>query len=268
VSGYFRILLYHRIGLRDGSFMDRYTVSPATFAAQMRQLAEGGWHVLPLAEAVSGQSCEQKQPRVVLTFDDAFASNREFAWPVLRELGMPAATFVVTDCFGRVNQWDGPERANYPLLSESECRAADGPLLSFHPHSRTHADLCRLVHDAAALDGEIAGSLHAVRRLSRAEAFYFAYPRGAWNWTVVEAVRRSGCAGGCTCLEGLNSPATNPYLLRRVEIFERDRGWRFRQKLCFGRDLLAWPPRKPAGLAVLAAQLRHRLQRTHAGRAP
>jgi peptidoglycan/xylan/chitin deacetylase (PgdA/CDA1 family) len=250
-----RILLYHRVGIRDGSHMDKYTVSPDVFGQQMRWLRKMGWQAVALESAVDTGAHDPGARSFALTFDDGFASNRAYAWPVLAELGFPAATFLVTDHLGDSNRWDGPAAVQHPLLGTADLAAADPGLMTFHTHSASHPDLALLAGDPVALHREIRASRDRLAQLGCTGRF-FAYPRGSWNWRVMEEVRNAGYAGACTCLEGLNTRKTNPFLLRRVEMRQDDLGMRLRAKLWSGRGLLDFPPKRPPEFALLAAWLR------------
>src|SRR4051812_11688642 len=114
------ILLYHRVGVRDGSRMDAYTVSPSRFDEQMRSMLERGYSPVPLASLVGDRLRMCPPCSVAITFDDGFASNRVHAWPVLERLRIPSTTFIVTGLFGGVNEWDAPEERRFPLLTREE----------------------------------------------------------------------------------------------------------------------------------------------------
>jgi peptidoglycan/xylan/chitin deacetylase (PgdA/CDA1 family) len=230
------ILLYHRVGPRDGSSMDRYTVSPQSFAAQMTWLAERRWRPVPVRELVGRRIAACPPRALAITFDDGFASNREHAWPVLQSLGFPASTFVVTGRMGSFNDWDPPDRAHFPLLSADDLARADPTLMTFYSHSATHADLTFLTDDANRLGHELEESRRALPP-HRGDLAIFAYPRGSWTWDLKLAVERAGYDASCSCMEGLNSASLDPYLLRRVAILEEDVGWRLELKLRTGRDL-------------------------------
>jgi len=97
-----RVLTYHDL---DG---------PRGFAGQMRYLAQH-YRVVTNAqvlEAVRGDV--QLPPRAALiTFDDAYVSFAEHAWPVLRDLALPVTVFVPTGYpdSGRAFWWDRLEHA-------------------------------------------------------------------------------------------------------------------------------------------------------------
>jgi peptidoglycan/xylan/chitin deacetylase (PgdA/CDA1 family) len=255
------ILLYHRVGNRDGSYMDKYTVSPRRFAEQMEWLHRNGWQPITLESVLD--NTEKPNRSVVLTFDDGFVSNRVHAWPILNRYSFPAATFVVTDCLGSCNRWDPKPRASHALLSAGDLDIADAGLMRFHSHGATHADL-RYLDDVDSLRCELNHSRLNLAPVRTAGEF-FSYPWGGWNWDVVREVAKAGYAGAVTCVEGLNSPDTNPYLLRRVEIHECDLGWRLWLKVHLGRDLLKWRHVRPPKLSRLRARIRrYRQTRTEA----
>lgn len=226
------ILLYHRVGLRDGTRMDRYTVSPERFVAQMEHLARQSWQVVPLEEVLDRGSRTQRARRVAVTFDDGFASNREYAWPVLARHGFPTTTFVVSDKIGSVNTWDDAEMPRYPLLTDADIEAADPQLLAFQSHGATHAALTLL--DDTALELEVQGSKARLEALTGRPITFFAYPFGSLSARVHQAARAAGYRAACSCRSGRNNSHTDRFLLRRVEILDGDIGWRLRVKLSTG----------------------------------
>ncbi len=83
----------------------------ATFSRQMRWLART-YQIVPLAELVSSVSSGGSLRGVAaVTFDDGYAGVFENAWPVLRDLGIPATVFVVAEVPGRDEHfwWDDPD---------------------------------------------------------------------------------------------------------------------------------------------------------------
>lgn len=93
------VLTYHRVA-PPGSRPDLHAglcIAPDAFADQARLLAARAEPVGidDVLAAADGRAA--LPPRAVLvTFDDAYADIEEHAWPVLRELGIPAVMFVPT----------------------------------------------------------------------------------------------------------------------------------------------------------------------------
>ncbi|HBC0990033.1 TPA: polysaccharide deacetylase family protein, partial [Escherichia coli] len=76
------VLMYHHVGNKPGLV----TLSPGTFRAQMKWLAESGWKTVTAAEVEAFYRGE-KLPRksVMLTFDDGWLDNWLRVFPVLQE---------------------------------------------------------------------------------------------------------------------------------------------------------------------------------------
>ncbi|TYT23938.1 polysaccharide deacetylase family protein [Luteimonas viscosa] len=95
-----RVLAYHRVRevAREFAF-DRALVSasPADFRGQMRHLREC-YHPVSCREVVAALDGGPALPRdaVLVTFDDGYDDNYAVAFPILRELGVPATFFVAT----------------------------------------------------------------------------------------------------------------------------------------------------------------------------
>ncbi len=95
-----RVLAYHRVRDLDAGFaFDPALVSaaPADFRRQMRYLRDR-FHPVSCREVVAALDGGPALPRdaVLVTFDDGYDDNHAIAFPILRELGVPATFFVAT----------------------------------------------------------------------------------------------------------------------------------------------------------------------------
>ena len=151
------------------------SVSRAVFADQMSFLASGRVRVVPLASIRAAEG-----DAVALTFDDAFTSISEVAWPALRDAGLPATVFVVTDRVGDRTRWNGRQQAGIPELPLADwttlSRLVDGGL-EVGCHSRRHPPLDAI--DDAALEDETLGAREILRERLGVSASSYCYPYGA-----------------------------------------------------------------------------------------
>lgn len=97
-----RVLAYHRVlDVPDASRfdfdLDLVSASVDGFRAQMQWLKRH-WRVMRLADVVAALDAGEAMPpdAVVVTFDDGYDDNYHHAFPVLRELELPATFFVST----------------------------------------------------------------------------------------------------------------------------------------------------------------------------
>ncbi|MGB3722250.1 MAG: polysaccharide deacetylase family protein [Pacificimonas sp.] len=96
--GSLRILCYHGLWTIDDSpFGDRLFMPAAQFTTRMEWLAESGFPVLPLGEAVD-LLAEDRVPdgATVITIDDGWASTYTHMLPVFERLRLPATCYVTT----------------------------------------------------------------------------------------------------------------------------------------------------------------------------
>ncbi len=103
------VLMYHgvmpdEVAVAEG---DCLQVKASDFRQQMEYLKKH-YAVCSLHEAYSQIGEAGAKPRAVVTFDDGYANNYLTAFPILRELGIPATIFVVTGKIGtdKVFWWD------------------------------------------------------------------------------------------------------------------------------------------------------------------
>jgi peptidoglycan/xylan/chitin deacetylase (PgdA/CDA1 family) len=104
------VLNYHRVGDLAGNHFDDATFSATAEAFRAQVAYMKRWFLMPppdeILESLSHGSF--KDPTVLVTFDDGYRDNHEIAFPVLRDLGVPACFFMVTGLLDapRLPWWD------------------------------------------------------------------------------------------------------------------------------------------------------------------
>lgn len=94
------ILLYHRIGYESDNPL---VVTPETFEAQITALKEAGYTAVFFDELVDyvEKGVPLPEKPVVITFDDGYLSNYEYAFPILEKTGMKATVHVIGVSVGK-----------------------------------------------------------------------------------------------------------------------------------------------------------------------
>lgn len=92
------ILCYHGFELADeADFMPGVFMRQTTFARRLKALADGGFKVLPLEEALALLAAGELPPNsVCLTLDDGFYSVLKKAAPLLRQYRFPSTLYVTS----------------------------------------------------------------------------------------------------------------------------------------------------------------------------
>ena len=127
------VLMYHNIAEEPNDM----TVTPETFRMHMETLAENGYTAVTLDDMVnyvySGGELPEKP--VLITFDDGYYSNYEYAYPVLSELGMKAVIFTVGTSFGKTTYLD-TDAPITPHFGEKEAKEmTNSGVISLQSHT-------------------------------------------------------------------------------------------------------------------------------------
>jgi len=90
--------------------------------------------------------------------------------------------------------------------------------ITFGSHGLNHNILTKLDYNSKY--EEVVKSLHVLRNADVSIAPFFSYPNGNWDAEAVSLVKQAGYKGAVTTQLGINEPATDPYLLKRVALHE------------------------------------------------
>lgn len=234
----FGILTYHRVTPEfPAAGRPTWNVTPERFRQQLAGLLRRNYRPWPLRRVLEYHQQGKTIPRetFVLTFDDGYESVYRYAWPILRELGIPATLLLATayldsSCPFPFDDWPARGSAGVPAvawrpLSTQQCAAlmADG-LIELGTHTHTHADF-RGRPDLLCED--LGTSLELLRRrfgLTNAP-FSFPYGRKGGGFAGAElaaAAQRAGTSCALTTENELVTPACLPFDWGRFSIRRTD----------------------------------------------
>jgi peptidoglycan/xylan/chitin deacetylase (PgdA/CDA1 family) len=204
------ILTYHRVHVLATEFKQSIpdeTVEPSVFAAEIAALDQAGYHSITQAQlydALFHGAALPSRP-VLITVDDGYVDDVKQILPVLRAHHMVATFYIIT---GRFHEQG--------FLNPTEVRRLDAAGMDIGAHTQTHADLPLL--GAAQMRAEIEGSRRDLQRVLGHFVYFFAYPYGAENPAVVDAVRRAGFSLAVTTQGGTQESSSSSLTMPRIHV--------------------------------------------------
>lgn len=173
-----------------------YNITPEDFEFQISCFLKKGFRFVSMQEYYDSivRNGRENRKELVVTFDDGWADNYRFAFPVLKKYGIPALIFVTVDGIQSGEPWTFS-------LKQAKEMAANG--IEFGSHTCTHRILTRISGSDA--QKEIEDSKKQLETLLDHPVDFFAYPGGAFNQSIVNMTRVAGYKAACSIL----SPAVN-----------------------------------------------------------
>lgn len=249
------VLMYHHVSPSPGLV----TVSPETFRAHIKALAEDGWQSagLDAVEAcLAGLPLAKKT--VVITFDDGYLDNAIYAHPVLAEFGFTAVLFLATGWIG-----DGPLRqGSQPTPEHGECKRriasgeADSVMLrwsevealraagtfEFHSHTHTHTRWDKTVADpearAAALRDDLLASRQTLAARLGTAGRHLCWPQGYYDAQYIDVARECGFDYLYTTEKRINKAGSDPLRIGRIVTKEKGGDWLLSRTRMYSRPFL------------------------------
>jgi peptidoglycan/xylan/chitin deacetylase (PgdA/CDA1 family) len=178
------ILCYHQIRDwtgRDSKSAKDYIVPVAAFRAQIKMLADSGYHtILPdqlYAYLTTGAKLPSKP--IMLTFDDTDLDQFTIARPELAKYGYKAVYFVMTVSLGR---------PHYMTKDMVKQLAAEGNLIG--SHTWDHHNVKK--YQGKDWETQIDKPTKTLEEITGKKIKYFAYPFGLWNPPAFPELKQRG----------------------------------------------------------------------------
>ncbi|TVY10489.1 polysaccharide deacetylase family protein [Paenibacillus cremeus] len=211
------VLNYHSITVDPGNIA---TITPEKFEAQMDALAEEGYTTLTLQQffnILEGKEPSPDKP-VLLTFDDGYADNYQYALPVLQKHQFHATLFVSP---GMVD--DGY------YLSWEQIKEMHEAGWDIQPHGMTHPHLPKLSAEEQAY--EIVEARRLIERHLGTKADVYCYPYGEYNQSTLTILKEYGFRYAFTIDQGKTTPDQHPYKLKRIFVNGEESMSKWKSKL-------------------------------------
>ncbi len=236
------VLMYHRVN--DTLQPNDLVVPVARFREQMEYLAKN-FDVISIDKifgCLTSQVSRSKKKQILITFDDGYGDNYLNAYPILKELGLPATIFLVTGMTGtdkkrpRYKDMPAPDMLSWEEVAEM---AQNG--ITFGAHTVSHPHLSKLSFDEQ--KNEIGGSIRtlvAPGSSHPAAQDIFCYPYGDYNADTLKILKELGVKIAFTIKPGINNEKTPALELRRTEISGIDTLFDFKKKLRGAFDIIHW----------------------------
>ena len=201
------ILCYHQI--RDWKASDSevakvYIVPPGTFRAQLKMLADSGYHtILPdqlHAYLTTGAKLPSKP--IMLTFDDTCEEQFTLAAPEMKKYGFKGVFFIMTVSIGR---------PRYMKSEQIKSLSDAGHVIASHTWDH---------HNFKKYQGEdwttqIDKPTKRLQEITGKKIEYFAYPFGLWNEGGIPELKKRGFKAAFALAEK-RSEKEPLYTIRRI----------------------------------------------------
>lgn len=201
-------IMYHRFG-ENG--IPSTNIRLEQLDEHIRELKNGAYTVLPLADLVAGMQAGTLPDRAVaITVDDAYLSFFTEGWPRFKAAGLPVTLFVASEPV------DSKVRG-YMTWEQLRQVQREGVVIGHHSHRHPNMPLL----SPAQVQEEITTAFARFKAELGVTPSLFAYPFGEWTAAVRDAVKGAGFAAGFGQHSGVMYAAHDRFTLPRVPFNEK-----------------------------------------------
>lgn len=246
------VLMYHHVLPKRGFIAS----SVDEFKQQMNFLAKNGYTTLSSNEFLLYKKGKLKVPKksVLITFDDGWRDNFFYAYPILKEFGLKATIFLVTDWIQSATEQNARQRCDFTPLNHTEAKA-NAPInpgglflnwseieqmksngIDFHSHTHGHTDNYFKKLD---FDDEIGLCKQTIKQKLGFDDIHLCWPRGEFNEEKLQIAKKAGYEIFYTTKRGINTPNKNLDSIKRIAV-KNDQKWLSKTLYIYQNDILGF----------------------------
>jgi peptidoglycan/xylan/chitin deacetylase (PgdA/CDA1 family) len=207
------ILMYHEVNqsqkIAELSKKTQYSnIMPVEqFESQMHLLSERGFSTCSFSTLLAWMRSRNQTPlpdkTLVLTFDDGYEGNFQYALPILLKYHFRATFFIIGDRVGQT-----------AMMRWNNLRQLNDAGMSVQSHTMTHPLLGSLSPEL--IYKELSASKQILEDNLSASVEFISLPYGSYDQHFKQIALEVGYKGGCTSAFGFTSQESDPLLLERI----------------------------------------------------
>ena len=217
------ILMYHHIltpeDKADSPFATATTtVTTTEFNSQIDYLASQGYASISMhdLERYLNKSVNLPAKSVVITFDDGIISTREYAYPILKQLGFIAEQFIITSRIPATPATFDHKRLHF-LSQEDMDTMSDVYSYESHTHNLHSLNEDNSSQILTTTDAEVYTDIQTSQGILGGFK-YFAYPFGQYDIDTINTLKSLGFTMAITTKNGKVTLGENKLELDRIQI--------------------------------------------------
>ncbi len=224
--------MYHKV---DPQMSEGLTMGVEKLEAQFRYLTERGYQSYHLSELDSSQLLHKKN--VVITFDDGYINQLEYALPLLKKYGLKATFFIPLKYVGGKDDWNpNPE----PIMDAEALKSLPSDIIELAYHSYAHEKYNELSIEQTEEDTQKAFQTASDLQLKMHPSVAYPYgkfPREAENKKVFfQHLEDNNFEFGFRIGNRVNSfPFKNNYEINRIDVKGEWNLSKFARRLRYGK---------------------------------
>lgn len=204
------ILMYHHINTTwdtKDSYGRGLTVNPIKFEEQISYLTKQGYNTISLTDLYDAMYRDGSIPAkpIILTFDDGYRDNYDYAFRILQKYGKKGTFFVISNAV-----------SGNSYLTADQIKEMSKAGMEIQSHTKTHAELGKA--NVTKLTVELALSKKEIEKLTEKTVSFVAYPYGQYNEKVIQIAKSQGYLMGLGVVNGRLHDNRKPFYLNRIQI--------------------------------------------------
>ena len=234
-----RILMYHKFSTSETDFL---TVTTTQFEEQLNYLQTNDYQFISLQQLLDFYITKKPLPHrpILLTFDDAYVSQLDLAYPILHKHGAKATVFVPTAYVGQGSNWDTHPA---PIMSLEQLKNLDPSVFSLALHTHTHPNFKKISLPEIAHDMDACLQYFASHNLPFSPVLAYAYGARPKDTDILRGMKNHFQSQNILAAFRIGN-RINPlkvkdlYELNRIDIRGTDSIDNFKKKIIFGKIML------------------------------
>jgi peptidoglycan/xylan/chitin deacetylase (PgdA/CDA1 family) len=225
--------MYHKVSRHESYGL---TISAAKLEEQFQWLSENEYRSYHLSELRNLRELPSKRS-VVITFDDGYVSQLEWAIPLLEKYHLKATFFIPLKYIGATDEWNDP---SFPLMTSEQLKELDPKIIELGYHSFAHRMYDQML--PAEIEEDTTNAFDVASKEELCLAPILAYPYGKFprknpeKHNFFELLKSRHFYYGLRIGNRVNKfPFKDPFEINRIDVKGEFTLPKFRRKLRFGK---------------------------------